>query len=100
MADDGKGRSSLPARRLVRSTRVSYSLQMGKADILDAVSDLSLADRSEILARLLQLEAADDLRGPSASERQLLDEELEDYRANPEPGSPWKVVEARLRRGT
>jgi len=73
---------------------------MGKADILDAVSDLSLADRSEILARLLQLEAADDLRGPSASERQLLDEELEDYRANPEPGSPWKAVEARLRRGT
>lgn len=71
---------------------------MGKADILDAVSDLSLADRSEILARLLQLEAADDQRGPSPSERQLLDEELADYRANPDAGSTWKVVEARLRR--
>jgi len=71
---------------------------MGKADILDAVSDLSLADRSEILARLLQLEAADDQSGPSASERQLLDEELDDYRANPDAGSPWKAVEARLRR--
>ena len=91
---------SMPAIRLVCRPNVSYCSEMGKADSLDAVSELSLADRSEILARLLQLEAADDLRGPSASERQLLDEELEDYRANPEAGAAWKAVENRLRRGT
>ena len=70
---------------------------MGKADIIDALPELSLADRSEILSRLLQLEAAE--RGaPSAEETQLLDRELEDYQTASEPGTPWKDVEARLRR--
>jgi hypothetical protein len=71
---------------------------MGKADIIDALSELSLADRSEILSRLVQLEAAEDQQGVSASEKALLDQELEDYRGNAEPGSPWTIVEARLRR--
>jgi putative addiction module component (TIGR02574 family) len=70
---------------------------MGKAEIIDALSQLSLAERSEVLARLVQLEAAED-QGPSAAERDLLDSELEDYRASPAPGSPWESVEARLRR--
>jgi hypothetical protein len=33
---------------------------MGKAEIIDALSQLSLAERSEVLARLVQLEAAVD----------------------------------------
>ena len=71
---------------------------MGKADIIDALPELSLADRSEILSRLLQLEAAERGAQPSAEEKQLLDRELEDYQTASEPGIPWKDVEARLRR--
>lgn len=70
---------------------------MGKADIIDSLSELSLADRSEILTRLLELEAAESQQ-PSASEKQLLDDELERHRADPMPGTPWEVVERRLRR--
>lgn len=94
---DRQPSAPLPHQPPRTSARNRRPVQMGKADILDAVSDLSLAIRSEILARLLELEAADDSWGPSASERQLLDEELED-RTEPEPGSPWKAAEARLRR--
>jgi len=34
---------------------------------------------------------------PSAEEKALLDRELEAYRVNPEAGSSWAEVEARLR---
>jgi len=71
---------------------------MGKADIIDALPQLSLADRSEILSRLLQLEAAEPGQKPSAEEKALLDSELESYRSDPESRTPWKDAEARLRR--
>ena len=71
---------------------------MGKADIIDALAQLSLADRSAILSRLLQLEAAEVGRAPSAEEKRLLDAELEDYRSKPDAQSPWRDVEGRLRR--
>lgn len=67
---------------------------MGKADIIDALPELSLADRSEILTRLLELEAEE----ASTSEKQLLDDELEKHRANPAAGTPWEAVERHLRR--
>ena len=34
---------------------------------------------------------------PTAEEKALLDRELEEYRQNPEAGSTWNEVEARLR---
>jgi hypothetical protein len=71
---------------------------MGKADILDALPQLSLADRSEILSQLLQLEAAEAGRQPSEEEKLLLDRELEDYASDPQAQSLWKDAEARLRR--
>jgi hypothetical protein len=71
---------------------------MGKADIIDALPQLSLADRSEILSRLLQLEAAEPGREPSAEEKALLDSELESYRSDPEARTPSKDAERRLRR--
>lgn len=81
----------------VRTTGLCYPRRMGKAEIIDALSRLSLAERSEILARLVQLEAAED-QGPMATEQELLDAEIEDYRADPTAGAPWNAVEARLRR--
>ena len=71
---------------------------MGKAEIIDALPQLSPADRAEILSRLLQLEAAEPGREPSAEEKALLDAELESYRSEPEAATPWKDAEARLRR--
>jgi putative addiction module component (TIGR02574 family) len=35
---------------------------------------------------------------PTAEEKALLDRESEEYRHNPEAGSPWNEVEARLRK--
>jgi hypothetical protein len=71
---------------------------MGKADIMDALPLLSLADRAEVLSRLLQLEAAERGREPSSEEKELLDRELEDYRAASGSPARWKDVEASLRR--
>lgn len=85
-------------RSLFDKASWGYCEVMGKADIIDALPQLSLADRSEILSQLLQLEAAERGAQPAAEEKQLLDRELEDYRAAPDPGTPWKDAEARLRR--
>lgn len=51
--------------------------------------------------RLCELEEDDLLRGgePTAAEQVLLDREAIDYQANPNVGSPWTEVEARLRSG-
>jgi hypothetical protein len=35
---------------------------------------------------------------PSPEEKALLDHELEEYKKNPEAGSTWNEVEARLRK--
>ena len=71
---------------------------MSKADILAELPRLTPADRSGILDQLWSLEETDALhRGPSAAEKTLLDAELADYAANPNSGSSWPHVEARLR---
>ena len=72
---------------------------MSKAEILAELPRLSPEDRGEILMHLWQMqEEAATRRGPTASERNLLDRELAEYEANPDSGSPWSEVEARLRR--
>jgi len=60
---------------------------MSKVEILAALPKLGVADRREIFDHLCDLE-----------ERDLLDRELEEYRHNPETGSPWEEVEARIRK--
>jgi putative addiction module component (TIGR02574 family) len=60
---------------------------------------LKLADRREILERICEIEERDLLAGGATSEEKaLLDRELEEYRQNPEAGSTWSEVEARLRK--
>jgi hypothetical protein len=73
---------------------------MSKADILSELPRLKSGERREIFDRLCEIEESDLLQGaaPSAEERALLDQELEDYRRNPNAGSPWLEVEARLRK--
>lgn len=68
---------------------------MSKAEILDELPRLSAADRTEVLARLWALEEAAE---PTEAEKALLDRAQSDYDADPTPGTPWREVEARLRR--
>jgi putative addiction module component (TIGR02574 family) len=72
---------------------------MSKAEILAELPKLKLADRREILERICEIEERDLLAGGATSEEKaLLDRELEEYRQNPEAGSTWSEVEARLRK--
>ncbi|PAW90081.1 MAG: hypothetical protein B9S33_02225 [Pedosphaera sp. Tous-C6FEB] len=71
---------------------------MSKSDILAELPKLTSADRSEILDQLWCLEEQEALRrGPSPEEKTLLDAELADYAANPNAGSSWAEVQARVR---
>ncbi len=73
---------------------------MSKAEIMAALPGLGLVERREILERIYEIDEKDLLKGgePNADEKRLLDRELEEYNTNPEAGSTWKEVEARLRR--
>jgi putative addiction module component (TIGR02574 family) len=73
---------------------------MSKVEILAELPKLELADRREIFDRICEMEERDLLLGsqPTAEEKALLDRELEEYRRNPEAGSTWNEVEARLRK--
>jgi putative addiction module component (TIGR02574 family) len=66
---------------------------MSKAEILEELASLTPDERREIVARIQELE--DDKL--TEEEKRILDRELEEYRKNPEDGSPWEEVEARIR---
>jgi putative addiction module component (TIGR02574 family) len=72
---------------------------MSKAEILDELPKLKQDELQEILDRICELEDAKLLQGatPTASEKALLDRELEEYQRNPEAGSTWEEVKARVR---
>ena len=73
---------------------------MSKSEILEELPKLKADERREIFERICEMEELALLNGsePSAEEKALLDRELEEYRANPEAGSSWTEVEARLRK--
>jgi len=71
---------------------------MSKAEIIGELPNLDPAERREIFDRICELEERDLLNGvgPTPEEKALLDRELEGYRRNPDAGSTWEEVEARL----
>jgi len=73
---------------------------MSKAEILLELPKLELAERREIFERICDMEERDLLNGslPTAEEKILLDRELEAYRQDPDVGSTWAEVQARLRK--
>ena len=75
---------------------------MSKMEILAELPKLELADRREIFDRICEIEERDLLNGggATAEEKALLDRELEEYRRNPEAGSAWNEVEARIRKSS
>ncbi|MGA2864483.1 MAG: hypothetical protein ABSF95_08335 [Verrucomicrobiota bacterium] len=73
---------------------------MSKAEILEALPRLKPDELQEIAERIWDLEEAQLLAGcrPTAGEKAMLDRELDEYRQDPQAGSSWEAVEARLRR--
>lgn len=71
---------------------------MSKAEILAELPKLKSEERREIFERIGEMEESDLISGaiPTDPEKALLDRELEEFRQNPDSGSPWKDVEARL----
>ena len=73
---------------------------MSKAELLEEFTKLTPAERSELWEALWTLEERQLLGTdtPTAEEKAMLDGELEEYQKNPQSGTPWPEVEARLRR--
>ncbi len=70
-------------------------------EILAELPRLDIADRREILDRICEMEERDVLNGTvTPEEKALLDRELEEYRRNPEAGSSWNEVQARIRKSS
>ena len=74
---------------------------MSKIEILAELPKLNMADRREIFDRICEMEERDLLNGNATpEEKALLDRELEEYRRNPETGSTWDEVQARIRKSS
>jgi hypothetical protein len=71
---------------------------MSQEEILQELPKLDADARRAIFDRLCEMEEQDLLHEPTAEEKALLDRELEEFHQNPEAGSSWPEVEARLRR--
>ena len=78
----------------------NYVIAMSKSEILEELPKLKADERREIFERICEMEELALLNGsePSPEEKAMLDRELDEYRANPEAGSSWDEVEARLRK--
>lgn len=72
---------------------------MSKSEILAELSALSASDRAEVFERLCELQEADLLRGegPTAAERQALDDAATEFERDGDVGEPWRDVIHRLR---
>jgi putative addiction module component (TIGR02574 family) len=77
-----------------------YYPSMSKVEILEALPRLTTEERKEILLKLAELDgdawldAADPL---TEADKALLDARLASYEKDPDTGSSWAEVEARIR---
>jgi putative addiction module component (TIGR02574 family) len=73
---------------------------VSKTEILKELPKLDSVELREIRDRIWQIEEEELLTGralPTATEKKLLDRELDDYSRDPKAGSSWEEVETRLR---
>jgi putative addiction module component (TIGR02574 family) len=73
---------------------------MSKLEILEELPRLSAEDRLEIRQKLNEIDGGEwlDCDDPlTDAEKSLLDSRLADYRQQPNAGSSWDEVEARLK---
>ena len=76
---------------------------MSKAEILTELSKLTPAERQEIRLKLARLDGEEWLEGTEPlidAEKALLDARLAAYEKDPDAGSSWEEVEARIRAGS
>lgn len=72
---------------------------MSKMEILAELPKLDIKDRREIFDRICEMEERDLLNGNvTPEEKTLLDQELEEYKRNPEAGSTWDDVVSKIRK--
>ena len=72
---------------------------MSKVEILAELPKLGAEDRREIFDRICEMEERDFLvAGATPEEKAMLDGEAEEYQRNPEAGSDWSEVQARIRK--
>jgi len=73
---------------------------MSKVEILEELPRLSREERKEVLLRLAELDGSlwlDDDDPLTDAEKALLDARLAAYERDPDAGSSWAEVEARIR---
>jgi hypothetical protein len=72
---------------------------MSKAQILEELPKLRPEERNELLDRLHELAEKDLLTGVAISpeEKAFLDREWQEFEKQPENGSSWREVAARIR---
>jgi putative addiction module component (TIGR02574 family) len=73
---------------------------MSKAEILAELPKLTPAERQEIRRKLTQIDSEEwlDAREPlTDTEKALLDARLAAYEKDPDAGTSWEEVEARIR---
>jgi hypothetical protein len=75
---------------------------MSKAEILEELPKLSPRERSQLFARLAELHEADlvGVDEPTPAERQALDEALDEFAKDQNPGTPWRDVFRELRQSS
>lgn len=82
------------------STQRDYFSSMSKAEILEELPKLTPAERQEVRLKLAALDGEQwlDADDPlTDAEKALLDARLAAYEKDPDPGSSWEEVEARIR---
>ena len=93
----GPLRPDIPADTTEAEPRVRVML---KRDILEALSELTMAERQEVRLRLARLDGEEwkDAVDPLTDvEKALLDARLAAYERDPDVGHSWEDVEARIR---
>jgi putative addiction module component (TIGR02574 family) len=73
---------------------------MSKVEILEELSKLTIAERNEIRLKLAELDASswlDDEEPLTNAEKAILEARLAAYEKDPDAGSSWAEVEARIR---
>lgn len=73
---------------------------MSKIEILQELPRLTREERSEIVSKARELDG-DEWIDPAVTEdeKRILDAEMDEFARNPDAGSPWAEVEARIRQG-
>ena len=81
----------------MRPQKTRYASRMIEATLLTQVKTLSAVDRIELSSVVWETLTPEDAP-VTVEEKQLLDSRLADFQKSPNDQSPWREVQARMRR--